>query len=467
MGGPPAFLDAAFVGFLCAQAVAVLLRARGQAGKAILLTLFLLALGARLAAGQPDLGAVPVSLLAAWPAGELLLRERGSRGRLLWAAASLLFAGTLLLASGLGFRGTLPYEVFRVLAVTASGAPPVVLAVGIAVRRRSPALLAAGVSGALLFAGGAVAAALAALGHPQPDFPRWAAYALALSSGWLLFSTEYPRGGPLGRRAAWSEGGATGRPGVYARLLRTEAALLLQDRLAAEGLLAAGAAHELKGTLSHIRTTAQAALSREDGGKLRAGLELVDDLAEAGQRSAVGFMERLSRQGREEAVTLDLGELAAAVLAPLRPSLRASGIVVRAEVTAGLRVRARRGEMEQVLFNLVQNAAEAYLGQDGDGEREIVLWGREAERSAVLEVRDRAGGIPPEAVSRLFEIGLPGARGTGLGLFIARSLAERNSAFLGYEPQEGGSCFRIEIPLEEPGEGPDAPGASGPGGGRA
>ena len=62
-----------------------------------------------------------------------------------------------------------------------------------------------------------------------------------------------------------------------------------------------------------------------------------------------------------------------------------------------------------------------------------------------LEVSDRGAGVAPADVERIFEpFYTRGAEGTGLGLFLARELAEINGATLLYEPRKGGgSLFRF------------------------
>ena len=73
-----------------------------------------------------------------------------------------------------------------------------------------------------------------------------------------------------------------------------------------------------------------------------------------------------------------------------------------------------------------------------------------------LDVADRGPGIAAEDVERIFEpFFTRGARGTGLGLFLARELAESNGATLLYEPREGGgSCFRIVFSIHHAGHRP-------------
>jgi two-component system sensor histidine kinase PilS (NtrC family) len=61
-----------------------------------------------------------------------------------------------------------------------------------------------------------------------------------------------------------------------------------------------------------------------------------------------------------------------------------------------------------------------------------------------LEVADRGAGVAPEHRDRIFEPFFTGGRGTGLGLFLARELAQSNGATLLYEPRiGGGSLFRL------------------------
>jgi two-component system sensor histidine kinase PilS (NtrC family) len=61
-----------------------------------------------------------------------------------------------------------------------------------------------------------------------------------------------------------------------------------------------------------------------------------------------------------------------------------------------------------------------------------------------LEIADRGAGVAPEHVERIFEPFYSGGRGTGLGLFLARELAQANGATLLYDPRPGGgSIFRL------------------------
>jgi signal transduction histidine kinase len=69
--------------------------------------------------------------------------------------------------------------------------------------------------------------------------------------------------------------------------------------------------------------------------------------------------------------------------------------------------------------------------------------------AVVVEVEDDGGGVAPELERRIFEPGVSGKGSSGLGLFLARRLAERFGGSLEYVPRPGGSLFRLLLPGAE------------------
>lgn len=115
-----------------------------------------------------------------------------------------------------------------------------------------------------------------------------------------------------------------------------------------------------------------------------------------------------------------------------------------------LPVRGDRHRLDQVLFNLVSNAIR-YTKQGS-----ITVWCHRREGHAVVAVRDTGRGLDPQEAARLFRPfsqvhskGEARERGTGLGLFISRSIAESHGGTLRVEsPGRGhGSTFFLEVPL--------------------
>ena len=112
-------------------------------------------------------------------------------------------------------------------------------------------------------------------------------------------------------------------------------------------------------------------------------------------------------------------------------------------------VRGDRDRLRQVLTNLLDNAVK-YSPTGGEVEVEAL-----ADNGRIsVEVRDRGPGIPAEHHELIFEkfgrvTGEHARPGTGLGLFIARSIAEAHGGSLDLRPREGeGTAFALELPAE-------------------
>ena len=102
-------------------------------------------------------------------------------------------------------------------------------------------------------------------------------------------------------------------------------------------------------------------------------------------------------------------------------------------------------QLRQIAWNLCENALKYAASEQGNEEIELRVGRLASTARPFLEVADRGPGIPAQHRERIFEPFFTGnERGTGLGLFLARELAQTNGATLLYEPRtSGGSVFRI------------------------
>jgi two-component system sensor histidine kinase PilS (NtrC family) len=108
-------------------------------------------------------------------------------------------------------------------------------------------------------------------------------------------------------------------------------------------------------------------------------------------------------------------------------------------------IRVDPSQLRQIVWNLCDNAVR-HGASSHDGAGVEVRVGRLATGSRpFLEVADRGPGVPENHMDRIFEPFFTSGRGgTGLGLFLARELAQTNGASLMYEPRAGGgSLFRL------------------------
>jgi two-component system sensor histidine kinase PilS (NtrC family) len=109
-----------------------------------------------------------------------------------------------------------------------------------------------------------------------------------------------------------------------------------------------------------------------------------------------------------------------------------------------LEVRVDPDQLRQIVWNLCENGLKHAIPDSPDTSLEIRYGRMTGGDRPFLEVADRGAGVAPDQAQRIFEPFYSGGRGTGLGLFLARELAQTNGATLLYEPRVGGgSVFRL------------------------
>lgn len=100
------------------------------------------------------------------------------------------------------------------------------------------------------------------------------------------------------------------------------------------------------------------------------------------------------------------------------------------------------GQLKQILANLCGNALKYGTPEGEKITLKLCRYG--PSQQPCIEVIDRGPGIPPDQIGHIFEpFFTTSATGTGLGLYIARELAQLNQAALEYEFGKYGSCFRV------------------------
>jgi len=250
------------------------------------------------------------------------------------------------------------------------------------------------------------------------------------------------------------------------RALRAQVAL--SARLASLGTLVAGVAHEvnnpLAGTISSVASAIaeQRALAARIRGEQpidRHGLALAADAvveilldAQVGGGRISQIVKDLLLFGRPNPMRtrVRLGDVATASMRWLPASVgRAATVVV--EDLGAPEVHASSGQLEQVVVNLVSNAAFA-IPEGRRGEVSIRIF-TSASGKAVLEVKDNGRGIDPATMERIFdpffttrEVG----QGMGLGLPICHVIVSAHGGTLTAESVVGeGSTFRVELPSAE------------------
>jgi two-component system sensor histidine kinase PilS (NtrC family) len=215
-----------------------------------------------------------------------------------------------------------------------------------------------------------------------------------------------------------------------------------QMKLAAMGRLTASIAHEVRNPLSAINQAAQ--LLEEDGAVAPEGARLLSMIRNNAKRidRIVGEVLQLNRRDRQQPETIPLAEFVRAITDEI---VQAEGIPPRGiviDIPDELLVVFDRGHLSQIAWNLVRNAWQHCQKR----EASIAIAARAGYMgdAVICELADDGPGVPAEYRAHIFEpffTTRPG--GTGLGLYIARELADANGAALELLPKGPGASFRM------------------------
>jgi signal transduction histidine kinase len=233
---------------------------------------------------------------------------------------------------------------------------------------------------------------------------------------------------------------------LLAHAVSVERSLAHAEKLAAIGELTARIAHEIRNPVTAARSLAQQ-LRREPGAAFREEHELIlSELARVERQ--VAELLRFARREEFRFEPVDLGELAGATVEQLRPRLEAAGVEVEAMVDRGVRARADREKLRQVLINLIENAIDALAGSR-NGRRTLDVTVGAADGSATLRVSDNGPGVAPEVLPHLFEpFFSQKPQGTGLGLAIVKRTVDAHGGHIAATGVPGGGlAFDIALPL--------------------
>jgi PAS domain S-box-containing protein len=247
---------------------------------------------------------------------------------------------------------------------------------------------------------------------------------------------------------------------------RLQSELIVSDRMASVGTLAAGVAHEINNPLSVVVAnldciaeslgrrargdSASATPEQNDAWFLEEIKAPLDDARDAAQRVRliVRDLKIFSRSPTDEPMgSVDVNAVIESSLRMAWNEIRHRARLVK---NYGIvpRVEANEARLGQVFLNLIVNAAQAL--QEGRAEsNEIRVSTRLAGERVVVEVSDTGAGIPPEIINRIFdaffttkEVGV----GTGLGLAICQRIVTGIGGELSVESEVGkGTTFRVAL----------------------
>jgi signal transduction histidine kinase len=218
--------------------------------------------------------------------------------------------------------------------------------------------------------------------------------------------------------------------------------------------MAASISHEVRQPLTSIATNGRAA--QRFLGQLPPNVEeaqlalkrLVGDSHRASQ--VFDNIRALFGKADEGLEPLDANHLIHAVVTGFQGDLEPHGIAADVKLQEDLpKILAHKGQLHQVLINLVRNAIEAMQADKNDHRVLRVSSGRHGDDKIILSIEDSGPGIDPKHAENIFDAFVTTKpHGMGLGLALCRMIIERHSGELSVSPAHArGSIFRIVLPI--------------------
>jgi PAS domain S-box-containing protein len=234
---------------------------------------------------------------------------------------------------------------------------------------------------------------------------------------------------------------------------RVEAALLQAEKIAATGRMAATIAHEVNNPLEAVMNLLYLAQTNTESPEtvreyLRAAESEVVRVSHIARQTLGYYRENAS------AVSTKLTELVADAVRIYDSKCAAAGISIRSSLRSARTVRIRKGEMMQVISNLVANSIYA-MPTGGTLTLAVEDANSPAGPAVALIIEDTGTGIPAKEIPRIFEAFYTTRKtiGTGIGLFIAKQFVEGHDGQIAIatstDPASHGTRMTVTLPTED------------------
>ena len=237
------------------------------------------------------------------------------------------------------------------------------------------------------------------------------------------------------------------------------------DRLASLGQLAASVAHEINNPVSGVLNLSMLMqrIMKDDGIPPERVPEFRKYLGQVVQETSrvgriVSDLLSFSRRSKPQHAPADLNRIVKTTLSLVAPKLRLANVNIAEDLAENLpAIRCDSSQIQQVVLNLVLNAAEATQPR---ADRQVSVRTRLAAGGAAvtIAVQDNGEGVRPENLSRIFDpffTTKPEGKGVGLGLAVSYGIIEAHGGDIAVISKPGeGATFAVTLPLsgnqEEP-----------------
>jgi two-component system NtrC family sensor kinase len=239
------------------------------------------------------------------------------------------------------------------------------------------------------------------------------------------------------------------------RRMESQNRLIMSEKQATVGRLAAGVAHEINNPLTGVLTYTHMLLRRKElSEEVRQDLQTIAEATERVRKIVKGLLD-FSRQTTPDREKVDVNQLVSSTVALMENQALVKGVDVKFNPSENLPpVNMDRSQFQSVLLNIFINGLDATKA----GDRITVVTKNSArvneagQEGVEISISDTGCGIPPEHLNKLFdpffttkEVG----HGTGLGLAVSLGIVQRHGGSIRVQSEVGkGSTFTLWVPLE-------------------
>ncbi len=240
---------------------------------------------------------------------------------------------------------------------------------------------------------------------------------------------------------------------LYMRLARSNAMLRREqdNKLMNFEAMASSIAHEVRQPLTGIAALGGATLRflKKSPPDLQHAEATVSRMVDASHRAneVLESVCGLFAKGEPHKAPVDMNDLIAEVVRILQPELDSHKVETRLALDFALPpVSGHRGQLQELMINLINNALEAMAS--ADGLRVLKIRTEAIARGAAIAVEDTGPGVSPEKAEGIFDAFVSTKpNGMGLGLAICRMIVERHEGELSFSAANPcGAIFRVVLP---------------------
>jgi len=255
----------------------------------------------------------------------------------------------------------------------------------------------------------------------------------------------------LARTTQWLTDEAEVRRQAEQQLHRTQNELYQAGKMAVLGQMSASITHELNQPLTALRTMSDNAMLLFERGRFDEARQNLAKISQVVARmgSITGKLKSFARKSNAELGPVSVHTAISNTLVLVERRLQLDKVAFTLDISQGdVYALCDSNRLEQVLLNLMSNAADALGTLARDVPRRLTVRVTEAEEVVSIRVADNGPGLTDEARERLFQpffTTKPQGEGLGLGLAISEQIVRDFGGSLRSEATDTGACFVIAL----------------------